>query len=234
MSAEGNRTDLPVLMLHNLDPAWLSGEIEEAIQGVQAMESALRALGHPVTSVPISDADLFLRLRDFDPDKYILLNWCEELPGIPHSEAMVAQILTSLNFTYTGSPADVLALSWDRDKVKRLLDQHAVPTARWRICATPYPDGWDYFPAIVKPSQEHCSCGITSESVVETPDELAERIAVVTEQFRQPALVQDFIDGREFHVSLWGNRWNGGGSNVASSRNGLFRVSKCARPVVHV
>jgi len=72
MSAEGNRTDLPVLMLHNLDPAWLSGEIEEAIQGVQAMESALRALGHPVTSVPISDADLFLRLRDFDPDKYIL------------------------------------------------------------------------------------------------------------------------------------------------------------------
>jgi D-alanine-D-alanine ligase len=45
---------------------------------------------------------------------------------------------------------------------------------------------------------------------VETSDELAERIAVITEQFHQPALVEDFIDGPEFHVSLWGNRYNGG------------------------
>jgi len=210
MSVEDHRTDLPVLMLHNVDPAWLSSEIEEAIHGAQEMESALRALGHPVTSVPVTDSDLFLRLLDFDPDKYIVLNWCEELPGIPHSEAMVAQILTSLNFTYTGSPAHVLALSWERDKVKQLLHQHAVPTPHWRIYPSPTPDGWDRFPAIVKPSQEHCSYGITPVSVVETPDELAERIAAVTEQFRQPALVEDFIDGREFHVSLWGNSCNGG------------------------
>jgi len=210
MSAKENRTDLPVLLLYNVDPAWLNSEIEEAIHGTHKIETALRDLGHPVTSVRVTDADLFLRLRDFDPDKYIVLNWCEELPGIPHSEAMVAQILASLNFTYTGSPAEVLALSWDREKVKQLLHQHAVPTPRWRIYPSPYPDGWDCFPAIVKPSQEHCSYGITSASVVETPDELAERIAVVTGQFRQPALVEDFVDGREFHVSLWGNRCNGG------------------------
>jgi D-alanine-D-alanine ligase len=55
-----------------------------------------------------------------------------------------------------------------------------------------------------------CSYGITSASVVETPNELAERMAGVTEQFHQPALVEDFIDGREFHVSLWGNWSNGG------------------------
>jgi len=210
MSVEEDRTNLPVLILYNVDPAWLSSEREEAIHSAQEIESALRDLRHPVTSVPVTDADLFLRLRDFDPDKYIVLNWCEELPGIPHSEAMVAQILTSLNFTYTGSPADVLALSWDRGKVKQLLHQHAVPTPRWRIYSSPSPDGWDCFPAIVKPSQEHCSYGITSASVVETPDELAERIAAVMEQFRQPVVVEDFIDGREFHVSLWGNRCNGG------------------------
>jgi D-alanine-D-alanine ligase len=210
MSVEKNRTDLPVLILYNVDPAWLSSEIEEAIHGAHEIESALRDIGHPVTSVPVTDANLFLRLRDFDPDKYIVLNWCEELPGIPHSEAMVAQTLTSLNFTYTGSPAEVLALSWDRDKVKQLLHQYAVPTPHWRIYPSPCPDGWDCFPAIVKPSQEHCSYGITSASVVETPDELAERIAAVREQFGQPALVEDFIDGREFHVSLWGSRCNGG------------------------
>jgi D-alanine-D-alanine ligase len=204
------RTDLPVLILYNVDPEWLSSEIEEAVQGAHEIESALRDLGHPVTSIRVTDADLFLRLQDFDPDKYIVLNWCEELPGVPHSEATVAKILTSLNFTYTGSPAEVLALSWDRDKVKQLLQQHAVPTPRWQIYPSPWPDGWDCFPAIVKPSEGHCSYGITSASVVQTPHELAERITAVTEQFRQPALVEDFIDGREFHVSIWGNRCNGG------------------------
>jgi D-alanine-D-alanine ligase len=210
MVVKENRTDLPVLMLYNIDSAWLASEIEEAVRDAQKIEAALCELGHRVTTVPVTDADLFLRLRDFDPDKYIVLNWCEELPGIPHSEAMVARILTSLNFTYTGSPAEVLALSWDRNRVKQLLHQYAVPTPHWRIYPSPYPDGWDCFPAIVKPSKEHCSYGITTASVVETPDELAEQIAAVTEQFHQPALVEDFIDGREFHVSLWGNRFNGG------------------------
>ncbi len=210
MSVRENRTDLPVLILYNVDPAWLSSEIDEAIRGADEVEAALRDLGHPVTSVRISDADLFLRLRDYDPDKYIVLNWCEELPGTPHSEATVARILTSMNFTYTGSPAEVLALSWDRKRVKQLLHQHALPTPRWRIYPSSRADGWDSFPAIVKPSQEHCSYGITSASVVETPDELAEQVAAVEERFRQPVLVEDFIDGREFHVSLWGNRGNGG------------------------
>ncbi len=210
MSAKENRTDLPVLILYNVDPAWLSSEIEEAVHGAQEIESALRGVGHPVTRVPVTDANLSLCLRDFNPDKYIVLNWCEELPGIPHSEAMVAQILASLNFTYTGSPADALALSWDRDKVKRMLHHDGVPTPRWQIYPSPCRDGWDCFPAIVKPSKEHCSYGITSASVVETPDELENRIAVVTEQFHQPALVEDFIDGREFHVSLWGTICNGG------------------------
>ena len=210
MTVTENRTDLPVLMLYNVDHEWLSSEIEEVVHDAEKMETSLRELGHRVTPVPVTDADLFLRLRDFDPDKYIVLNWCEELPGIPHSEAMVARILTSLNFTYTGSPAEVLALSWDRNRVKQILHQYAVPTPHWRVYPSPCPDGWDCFPAIVKPSKEHCSYGITSASVVETPDELAARIAAVTEQFHQPALVEDFIDGREFHVSLWGNRCNGG------------------------
>jgi D-alanine-D-alanine ligase len=210
MVVQPNRTDLPVLIIYNIDPAWLSDEIEEAMHGAGEIESALRSVGHPVASVSVTDSDLFRRLRDFDPDKYIVLNWCEELPGVPHSEAMVAQTLASLKFTYTGSPAEVLALSWDRNAVKRLLHQHGIPTPRWRTYSSRNPNGWNCFPAIVKPSQGHCSYGITGASVVETQEELTERIGAVTEQFDRPALVEDFIDGREFHVSLWGNRSAGG------------------------
>ena len=61
------------------------------------------------------------------------------------------------------------------------------------------------FPAIVKPMNEHCSMGITQDSVVINQAELTKRISFVLDQYSQPALVEDFIDGREFHVSIWGN-----------------------------
>jgi D-alanine-D-alanine ligase len=57
----------------------------------------------------------------------------------------------------------------------------------------------------VKPSREHCSHGVTTDAVVTSPRELEDRIGYILDTFRQPALVEDFIDGREFHVSLWGN-----------------------------
>lgn len=193
---------LPVLLLHNVDPAWESSEKQEAVQGAHEIESALRVLGHPVVDVPVTDADLSSRLRDFDPGKYIVLNWCEELPGVPHSGSMVAQVLTSMGFTYTGSSADVLELTWDKVKVKLLLDQHGIPNPRYRFYSSPDPDGWDCFPAIVKPSREHCSLGISPASVVKTKGKLIEQIAAVTETLGQPALVEEFIDGREFHVPL--------------------------------
>jgi D-alanine-D-alanine ligase len=205
MSLIKKRNDLPVLVLHNVDSTWLPADIEEAFRVVSELESALRRHGHPVKDVPVYNADLSERLRDYDPDHYIVLNWCEEFPGISHSEALVAQALSELNFTYTGSPPAVLAFSWDKGKVKHLLDRCAIPNPCWRFFDSPQPDGWNIFPAIVKPGKEHCSLGITSESVVLTPGGLRERIGKIVETFHQPALVEDFIDGREFHVFLWGN-----------------------------
>ena len=56
-----------------------------------------------------------------------LPNWCEELPGIPHSDAVVARILRMMGFTFTGSSSSVLELSWDKEKVKRFLEQNGLP-----------------------------------------------------------------------------------------------------------
>jgi len=128
MSVVNSRTDLPVLILHNVDPAWAPPDIEDALEGVAELESTLRQIGHPVTNVPVNDANLYIRLRDFDPNKHIVFNWCEALPGIPNSEALVAHTLTELNFTYTGSTSAALALGWDKPNVKRLLDQWGIPT----------------------------------------------------------------------------------------------------------
>lgn len=205
MAAPTIRTDLPVLLLHDLDPALGPADLDQVLSDVRTLESALREQGHPVVNVPVRHADLRSHLRGFAPDECIVLNWCESLPGIAHSEALVPRILDELGFTYTGSPPDVLALSWDKPRVKTLLLRVGVPTPLWRLYDSPRADGWSRFPAIVKPAWEHCSVGVTPESVALTPDELRHRIEYVLDTFGEPAMVEDFIDGREFHVSLWGN-----------------------------
>ena len=204
MELEAMRTDLPVLLLHNVDQSWTQAAIAVVFEAVDQLKLALKKEGHPVVEVPVWNKDLAAILRPFDPDHYIVLNWCEELPGDHRSDFEVANILEWLKFVYTGSPPEVLAFSWDKPAVKALLDKKGIATPSWQIFSVPDSDGWNCYPAIVKPAFEHCSKGITTGAVVMTPEELMERIAFVQDVHNQPALVEDFIDGREFHVSLWG------------------------------
>jgi D-alanine-D-alanine ligase len=198
--------DLPVLLLYNIDPAWEPPEQDEAMTATQELIEALRQVGHPVTPVQVNDLDLRRFLSFYNPEHFIVLNWCEALPGISHSEALAAETLEEMGFAYSGSPPPVLRLSGDKEKVKDVLRCAGVPTPLGCVCPTARHVSWDRFPAIVKPVREHCSIGITPEAVVLDKAALIERITFVTETYRQPALVEEFIDGREFRVTLWGNK----------------------------
>jgi len=205
MSFKRSRTDLPVLLLHNIDHAWDPADIDLALQEVARVESVLHTEGHPVTNVPLYDDDLHSCLSFYEPEQHIVFNWCEDIPGVPHSEALAARTLEELQFIYSGSTPEVLYSCWDKQEVKRLLERAGVPTPLWRIYDSPVIGDWQCFPAIVKPSREHCSYGLTTDAIVMSKEDLKERIAYILDVFRQPAIVEDFIDGREFHVSLWGN-----------------------------
>lgn len=205
MESVERRTDLPVLLLHNVDPSWEPSDVEVVFDAAMQLKSALREEGHPVVEVPVWNSELAVILKPFNPKGYIVFNWCEELPGVPRSDFVVAQILETLNFTYTGSPPQILEFSWNKPAVKELLHRKGIATPHWQVSQVSGADGWNCFPAIVKPTFEHSSNGITTDAVVMNPQELEERIACVQDMFHQPALVEDFIDGREFHVTLWGN-----------------------------
>ncbi len=205
MGRSGGTAAVPVLLLYNLDPDWLPLEREEVVAEVARLADALAAAGHQVAVRGTEVPELNAALSGVDPDAWLVFNWCDGLPGVPHSEAEVAQGLEQLRFTYTGSPPPVLALSWQKERVKRLLAAAGVPTPPWQVFRSAHGNGWQRFPAIVKPAHEHASCGVGRESVVFDRDELAERVRHVATQLRQPALVEEFIDGREFHVSVWGN-----------------------------
>jgi len=199
------RRDLPVILLHNMNPDWTPEESREAEQDVSTLGDALKRLGHQVELVAVEDGRLAGRLESYDPRDHIVFNWCEELPGVPHSEPEVAAVLERLGFVFTGSPSSVLSLCQDKPQVNRILDEWNLPTPPWAVFSAPRADGWDVFPAIVKAAHEHCSIGISPESVVTSPAELESRIAYILDVHRQPALVEEFIDGREFLVSAWGN-----------------------------
>ena len=197
--------ELPVLLLYNIDPAWEPQEQEEAVTATQELIDALRQVGHPVTPVQVNDTDLRRFLSPYDPGRYVVLNWCEALPGIAHSDALAAETLEQMGYAYSGSTPPVLRLSGNKEKVKEALLRAGVPTPLGCVCTPERSAPWDRFPAIVKPLREHCSIGITPESVVLDRDSLLERIRFVTDTYDQPALVEEFIDGREFRVTLWGN-----------------------------
>ncbi len=196
---------IPVLLLYNVNPSWPARDVRIAEQSAALLKTGLEEAHHPVAAVPITGTDLFSAVSKYPPQQYVVLNWCEELPGIPRSDAWVAGFLESMQYAFTGSTAETLALSWDKSKVKNLLSHGGVPTPSWKICKTDSPVLWDRFPAIVKPALEHCSIGVSAEAVVLNSGELKKRVRFVHREFRQPALVEDFIDGREFHVTLWGN-----------------------------
>lgn len=198
-------SDLPVIMLYDMDSSWASHEIAEAIGETCRLVAALRRLGHSVTTLPLCDQDLTGLLSKYSPQDYIVFNWCEGFPGVPRSEADVVRAIESMQFVYTGSTADVLMLSRDKRRTKEFLERCKVPTPRWKIFDIDDTSEWTIFPAIVKPAFEHCSMGVTPQSVVLNRAEFLERLAYIFKEFNQAALVEEFIDGREFHVALWGN-----------------------------
>jgi D-alanine-D-alanine ligase len=153
----------------------------------------------------LKDPDLERILEKYSPDDTIIFNLCETIPGIPNSERRVLEIIENKGFTYTGNIPDVIELSCNKQLVKEVLGSLGVRVPYGAVLTPEEAAGWKLFPAIVKPSRDHCSLTITGKSVVYDISSLQEQILFVNNELKQPAMVEDFIDGREFLVSVWNN-----------------------------
>jgi D-alanine-D-alanine ligase len=200
-----DRTDLPVLLVHNIDPAWPEVDIEYARTQALAVAKALRGVGHPVTSVAVRQPNLRRLLHRFSPEDYVVFNWCEALPGVEHSEPLVAKELEVMGFTFSGASSRVLDLSCNKARTREALARRRVSVPEGRVFEKVEGAKWDRFPAIVKAAFEHSSMGITPASVVKNRAQLREQLERVLAEYG-PALVEEFIDGREFRVAVWGHR----------------------------
>lgn len=134
-----------------------------------------------------------------------IFNCCEWLSGRADLEMAVAALYDLFGIPYTGSPALTLGLSLDKGLTKRLLQAHGVPTPPWAVVRRRRERARARrlrFPLIVKPLREDASLGVDASAVVADDAALARRLDFLFAEFSQPALVEEYIDGREFHVSL--------------------------------
>ena len=196
---------MKVLVLYNLDPAWDNFEIKDARNSGMALFESLKDEGIETYLEELNKPDLESILGKYSPENTIIFNLCETLTGIPHSESRVVEIIENKGFIYTGNVPQVIELSYDKQKVKEMLVSLGIRVPQGAVLTPEEAAGWSLFPAIVKPSREHCSLTITEKSVVYDTASLKKQIQLVNDELKQPAMVEDFIDGREFHVSVWNN-----------------------------
>src|SRR5256714_11617141 len=131
----------------------------------------------------------------------------EAFAGDDAKEAHVAAFLELLDLRYTGAGPQSLFLAQDKALAKKLFDFHQIRTPRF---ASSYRGKLDHvddleFLLIVKPASEDGSVGIDAGAVVRTLKELMERVAMIQEKFDCPALIEEFIEGREIYVGVMGN-----------------------------
>lgn len=137
----------------------------------------------------------------------IVFNLCEAAFGESYLEMHVAALMELYGIRFTGSGPLALGLSLNKGLAKDILAGRGIPTARFAVMnELPASGGVDLdFPVIVKPLKEDASIGIDSGAVVDTIDALRERVKFVVDTFAQPAIVEEYIDGREFNVAVMGN-----------------------------
>jgi D-alanine-D-alanine ligase len=173
------------------------------IHTVRAVEHAL-ASRHQVTLVD-ADLDAFETLRRLRGSIDLVFNIAEGLHGASR-EGQVPAMLDMLGIPYTGSEPLTLGLCLDKRRAKEILRYNHVPTPRfWTITSlTEIPRRLRY-PLMVKPTLEGSSKGVTDRSLVHTLKELRRQAEWVLTTYRQPALIEEFLPGREFTVAMLGN-----------------------------
>ena len=174
---------------------------------LEQLEGALRAGGHECRRVMVDTTVLPLvqTLLDDRPD--LVFNLAESFAGKSALESNVAALLNLLNLRYTGSSPAGLVVAGDKTLSKKVLRFHSIKTPEF---ATVYRGSVDWagevqFPLIVKPPQEDASLGITQKSIVHDVRELLEKIGELQTEYQQPALAEQFVEGREFYVGVLGN-----------------------------
>jgi len=173
-----------------------------------AVIRALRALGYPVYVLPVDDSvdPIVKQLHENPPG--LIFNLTETFRSQRKFDRNIAALLELMQIPFTGTGSAGLMLCRDKSLSKNLLRANDIPVPAFFTIDPGKPliiPGCLSFPLVVKPLYEDGSDGISNGSFVKSEEELRERVAMIHEHFREPAIAEEYIEGRELYIGLVGN-----------------------------
>lgn len=184
-----------------------NGAVEHDLMSIgKNIEKTLKEKGYKITFFDFNNLPkVFNELKRKNVD--LVFNVCERINNSSLLEPHAAAILDALQIPYTGSNPFTLGLCIDKIRVKKLLAYHNIPTPRWDYAYEIDDEIRDdlRYPLIVKPGNTDNSIGITNESVVANKQELDRQLRKVIMELGRPALVEEYIEGDEYDVTIIGS-----------------------------
>jgi D-alanine-D-alanine ligase len=172
---------------------------------LQAIREAITSYGHEVVDLEAT-SELPIVLSSTPVD--VVFNIAEGFKG-RNRESQVPALLELLDIPYTGSDPAALSVSLDKALAKRMVRTHGILTPDYMTMHSAkerLPRELQRFPLLVKPVAEGTSKGVTRKSIVNDEGELRAAAREIIAKYRQPALVETYVAGREFTVGLLGER----------------------------
>jgi D-alanine-D-alanine ligase len=169
----------------------------------------IRKLGYDITITPVENniATLVNQLKQQKPD--LVFNLTEEYNGDRRKDKVITSMLTNIKIPFTGSNSTGLAICRNKIRTKQILAKHKINVPNYLL----FPRGKTVkipknakFPMVVKPAFEDGSEGISNASIVNNIQSLKKRVKFVTKKWKQPAIAEEFIKGRELYVAILGNK----------------------------
>jgi D-alanine-D-alanine ligase len=168
------------------------------------VHQAILNLGYVPSYFPIRDILVDLKiLKNKPPD--VIFNLCEGYQGSAVHEMHLTGIWELMGIPYTGNAPLTLGLAQNKVLTKKLLESKKIPTPKFQVFEGPPDRVYLNYPLIVKPVNEDASLGISQGSVVQSPKELFLKVEEILHKYRKPVLVEEYIHGREFNISILGN-----------------------------
>jgi D-alanine-D-alanine ligase len=209
-----NDSNFQVAILFNEDTHIAKGDtkdllaVQYTVTVTHKLYEALTSLGYSVTKIAVRDnlEELEDLLASFPPKNTFIFSNCDGFNGNNRDAVKPIRLVERMGFRHTGAAADSVELCIDKPASKRRLLEYGIPTPRFQVFDRADGDFHLEFPVIVKPSVEDASMGIDLGSVVSNQEQLFKRIDYIIEKYEQPAMVEEFICGRELAVSMLGNK----------------------------
>jgi D-alanine-D-alanine ligase len=173
----------------------------DSMETIDAVKSALEMSGHYVTLVEANE-DAYDELKNLKPD--FVFNVAEGFYGASR-ESQIPAMLEMLNIPFTGSDSITIGICHDKSRCKEILSYYNIPNSKFFITDKILPTNNLPFPKFVKPLHEGSSKGIYNSSLVKNIKELNNEIERIKECYNQPAIVEDYVSGKEFTVAMLGN-----------------------------